>query len=186
MKRHVLDVEVEITLKRRKYNGKQRGDIKCFRLVAIYNNEARKYHVYLTNIPKEKLDPEEIASLYGARWEIELIFKELKSRYALDVIKTTNPKIIESLIWVAILTLLASRAIYNLFRRLAVSEGKEPVRYTQLRWSKVFSETAHRHLTSLIKYLNIKMDIMDTYKVYNSQAVDPHVNSKRFREELWA
>ena len=76
LKRHVLDTEVEITLKRRKYKGKQRNDVKRFRLIARYNSEARKYHVYLTNIPKDRLDPDEIASLYGARWEIELIFKE--------------------------------------------------------------------------------------------------------------
>lgn len=186
LKRHVLDAEVEVSFRRRKYKGKQRNDTTCFRLIAIYNKEARKYHVYLTNIPKERLEPEEIASLYGARWEIELIFKELKSRYALDVIKTTNPKVIESLIWVAILTLLASRAIYNLFRRMAEAEGKDVIRFTQLRWSKVFSETAHRHLTTLIEYLNIEMDMMTFYKVYNSQALDPHVNRKRFREEFWA
>lgn len=186
LKRHVLDTEVEITLKRRKYKGKQRNDVKRFRLIARYNSEARKYHVYLTNIPKERLDPDEIASLYGARWEIELIFKELKSRYALDVIKTTNTKIIESLIWVAILTLLASRAIYNLFRRMALEEGKEPVRFTQMRWSRVFSEQASKMLTSVLKYIDIELDMMTTFSVFNSQALDPHVNRKRFREGLWA
>ncbi len=173
-------------LKTKLWKGKQRNDVKRFRLIARYNSEARKYHVYLTNIPKERLYPDEIASLYGARWEIELIFKELKSRYALDVIKTTNTKIIESLIWIAILTLLASRAIYNLFRRMALEEGKEPVRFTQMRWSRVFSEQASKMLTSVLKYIDIKLDMMTTFSVFNSQALDPHVNRKRFREGLWA
>ncbi len=186
LKRQVLDVEVEISFKRRKYKGKQRKDKTRFRMIATYNHDDRKYHAYLTNISKDKLEPEEIASLYGARWEIELIFKELKSRYALDVITTANPKIIESLIWVAILTLLSSRAIYNLFRRIVVANGEEPVRFTQLRWSRVFSETAHRHLSNLMDYLDVDFDTIKMMFVMHSQALDPHVNRKRFREGLWA
>ena len=44
LKRQILDVEVEIAFKRRKYNGKQRKDVKRFRLVAVYNIEAGEYH----------------------------------------------------------------------------------------------------------------------------------------------
>lgn len=186
LRRQVLDAEVEISFKRRKYKGKQKKDVKRFRLIARYNNEARKYHVYLTNIPKERLDPDEIAALYGARWEIELIFKELKSRYALDVIETSNARVVESLIWVAILTMLASRTIYNLFRRLASERGKEAVRFTQMRWASVFSENASRTLTTVLKYIDIELDNMTVYNLYHSQALDPHVNRKRFREGLWA
>jgi len=46
-----------------------------------------------------------VAKLYGARWDIELISKELKSRYDLDVVNTRNPQIVEAYIWIAILTL---------------------------------------------------------------------------------
>ncbi|MGD0955162.1 MAG: transposase [Methanotrichaceae archaeon] len=38
------------------------------------------------------LKPEEVARLYGARWEVEILFKELKSKYALDVVPTANPQ----------------------------------------------------------------------------------------------
>ena len=186
LKRQILDVEVEVQIKRRKYKGKQRKDTSQFRMIAVYNKEVKKYHTYLTNISCDVLKPEEIASLYGARWEIELIFKELKGRYALDMIKTSNPQIIEALIWVAILTLMASRLIYNLVRERAESEGKDVVRFTHLRWSNIFSETAGKHLTTLLRYLNIKMDMMDYYTLYNNQAFDPHVNRYRFREEWWA
>jgi len=40
------------------------------------------------------------------------------------MIKTTNAMIVEALIWVAILTLLVSRVIYNLFRRRSKGKGK--------------------------------------------------------------
>jgi putative transposase len=42
LKRQVIDVEVEMEFKRRAYNGKQRRDVKFFRLVATYNVEDEK------------------------------------------------------------------------------------------------------------------------------------------------
>jgi putative transposase len=185
LKRQRVDVMVEVPVKRRKYNGKQRTDTVQFRLVAVYHEEAKKYHVYLTNISCDVLDAEEIASLYGARWEVELIFKELKSRYALDMIKTTNAMIVEALIWVAILTLLISRLIYTLVWGWAKEKGRDMVRFTHLRWSVIFSEHASDHLSALLRYLDINMDLMDFYTMYDHQAFDPHANRQRFREEWW-
>ena len=105
LKRQILDAEVEVSFKRRAYKGERRPDTHRFRLVAIYNEEEQKYHMYITNIYPDVLVPEDVGMLYGARWDIELLFKELKSKYALDLLNTTNPQIIEALIWVAILTL---------------------------------------------------------------------------------
>ena len=90
LKRQVLDAEVEVEFKRRKYNGKQRKDIKRFRLVAVYNPEAKKYHLYITNIPADRFDAEDIAVLYSARWEIELIFKVLLTLQAAVDYKVIN------------------------------------------------------------------------------------------------
>ena len=87
---------------------------------------------------------------------------------------------------VAILTLLASRLIYTLVRRKAEAQGEEVIRFTHLRWSVIFSETADKHLTALLRYLNIKMDMMDFYSLYDNQSFDPHVNRRSFREEWWS
>ena len=65
-----------------------------FRLVCVFNKESGRYHTYLTNIPVEILAAEDIALLYAARWEIELI----------------------CLIWIAILTLICSRRILRLIQ----------------------------------------------------------------------
>jgi len=85
LKRQALDVEVEVNFNCRAYRGKEKKDTERFRLVAIYNEDEDKYHMYITNISPELLEPEEVARLYGARWEVEILFKELKSRYALDI-----------------------------------------------------------------------------------------------------
>jgi IS4 transposase len=184
LKRQILDVEVEISFKRRKYNGKEKLDTERFRLVAIFNEEEEKYHVYLTNILNEDLGSEDVAKLYGARWDIELIFKELKSRYDLDVINTKNTQIIEAYIWISILTLLISRRIYNIVRKYSPKE--KIVRYTQLRWSTIFTENASDQLTLILRYYGIERSFETVMNVCQSQALDPHVNRKRFRAEWWA
>lgn len=184
LKRQVLDVEVEVSFKRRSYNGKEQNDSEQFRLVAIFNEDEEKYHIYLTDISPDVLGPEDIAKLYGARWDIELIFKELKSRYALDVVNTKNSQIVEAYIWIAILTLFISRRIYSIVRKHSPKE--KMARYTQLRWSTVFAENANDQLTLILRYCGIERTFETVMSVYSSQALDPHVNRYRFREEWWA
>jgi len=183
LKRQLLDVEVEVSFKRRKYNGKERLDTERFRLVAVFNEDEEKYHVYLTNITKDVLDTEDVAKLYGARWDIELIFKELKSRYALDVVNTRNTQIIEAFIWISILTLFVSRRIYSLVRKYNPKEIGP--RFTQLRWSTIFAENADKQLTLILRYCGIERTILTVMNVYSSQALDPHVNRYRFRDDWW-
>jgi putative transposase len=110
--------------------------------------------------------------------------KTLKSKYALDLLNTTNPQIIEALIWVAILTLLVSRRIYSNIRKNR--PGRDMIRYTQLRWSIIFAENASDQLTLILRYLGIGRSLEIIAGVYDSQALDPHVNRERFRAEWWA
>lgn len=180
LKRQVVDLEIEVEFKRRTYQGKQRKDVKRFRLVAIYNEETGKYHLYITNIPVDRLNAEDIAVLYSARWEIELIFKELKSRYGLDVLPTANPQVVEALLWVGILTLLVSRRVYMLVH--AANLERAP-RYTHLRWATIFAEKAHRLLDAVLDYANINASLMDLFEVYQSQALDPNVNRERLMDQ---
>ena len=67
---------------------------EAFRLVGVINKDTGEYHFYLTNIPVERLVAEDIAMMYRARWTIELLFKELKSGYALNQISSANPEVI--------------------------------------------------------------------------------------------
>ena len=181
LKRQVIDVEVDIVFKRRKYNGKQSKDVKRFRLIAIYNVEAEKYHVYITNIPSDRLDTKDIAVLYSARWEIELIFKELKSKYGIDNLTTSNPHAVEALLWVGILTLIVSRRVY----RLVYSADMENApRYTHLRWATIFAEKSRDLLGAILDYAGIDTEPMDIFELFQSQALDPNVNRKRLMD-IW-
>ena len=184
LKRQVLDVDVEVAFNRRAYRGKEKKDNERFRLVAVYNEDEDRYHLYITNLSQDLLEPQEVARLYGARWEIEILFKELKSKYALDVVPTTNPQVIEAFIWIAILTLLISRRIYTMIRRLNLKPNM--VRFTQLRWSNIYSESASRILNAVLQFLGLDTSLITSFKISMSEALDPHVSRRHFTEEWWA
>jgi len=179
LKRGVLDVEVEVELKRRKYKGKQNTVTRRFRLVCVLNSESGKYHTYLTNIPVDILSAEDIAALYGARWEIELVFKELKSNYRMDQIPSKNPNIVKCLIWVAILTLMCSRRILRLIRN---ANPENANRYTHLRWAKVFTEQADRLLNEVLECMGLKLDMLTLYDICIGQGRDPNDKRERLME----
>ena len=181
VKRQVVDAEVEVTFRRRTYNGKRKGDASRFRLVMVYNEESEKYHTYLTNISSDILNAEEIAKLYDARWHIELIFKELKSRYGIDILPTANPEIVEALLWVGILTLLISRKVYWL---VCEHNLENAVRYSKIRWATIFAEKAHGLMDRVLAYAGLHPDMMEYFRVYESQALDPNVNRQRL-SDVW-
>ena len=179
LKREILDVEVEVEFKRRKYKGKQSTLKRRFRVVCAFNSESGEYHAYLTNIRVEILSAEDIALLYRARWEIELIFKELKSNYRMDQIPSANPNIVKCLIWVAILTLMCSRRILQLIRN---ANPENANRYTHLRWAKVFTQQADRLLTEVVECMGLKLDMLTIYDIYLGQGCDPNVKRERLME----
>lgn len=96
--------------------------------MAVWNDESRKYHVYLTNLPVDVLSAEEVATLYGCRWEVELVFKELKSEYALDRVNTANRHVVEALLWASILTMVVSRRLHTAVRERIKEEYRAPTR----------------------------------------------------------
>jgi len=103
--RDVIDVRAEVSFRRRSYNDSRSGATRTFRVVDVWNSEAEKYHLYMTNLPAAEYSAADIAQLYRARWEVELLFKELKSTYDLDQISTSNPVAVEAHIVVALISL---------------------------------------------------------------------------------
>lgn len=186
--REVLDVEVEVAFRRRQYRGQQSSDTLVLRLVGIADEKTGEYHVYLTNIPSDVLTAEEVAALYRVRWEVELVFKELKSQYALDQIKTTKPYAVLGLVWTAILTLIVSRRLYSLLLR-SVPRALAS-RYTPLRWSKVFVRTGQRLMDGMMEHIGFEKTGRGDFKrlawFWETQALDPHVNRRRLREGWYA
>jgi len=106
--------------------------IKIFRLrvVCIWNPVKRRYHSYIANIlDPDDLNASDIAKVYGYRWEVEMIFKELKSYYHIDEFSTTKKCIVEALIYSALISLVVCRMLmYGLCRYFGIPECDIPRR----------------------------------------------------------
>ena len=139
LKRDVIDLMVEVSFDRRPYRGKKTSVTMIQRVVGIRNDETGEYHLYFTDLSPEDFTAEQIAELYRGRWCIELMFKELKSRYALDVIKTEKPEIVKALIYSAMITLVISRRLFVGYRDAMARAGKV---VTTDRWARFFVEHA--------------------------------------------
>lgn len=89
----------------------------------------------LTNVTPEQLTPADVARTYAARWEAGLIFKELKSGFRMHELPSAQPHFVESLVYLATVTLIASRSILAELRR---STALPPSRTPERRWTAVF------------------------------------------------
>lgn len=147
LKRQVLDVEVELTFERRTYLGKRRRDKMRCRLVGILNEETGRYHLYITNVPVETLGAEEIARVYGARWLIELAFRELKGGYELETMPSANEHVVETLLYAAFITMVVSRTLLQAIRRRYQALAD---RFPVERWARVFRAVAADILAILL------------------------------------
>ena len=176
LRREVLDVEVEVRAMARVYNGKRKTTVERFRLVAVRDSEERKYHCYLTSVPVEILSAQDISSTYRARWEIELVFKELKSGYRLDDVDSQKKEVVESLIYAVVLTLLVSRA---LLRSIAARIGRElRARVTPGRWWKVFAEYAQELQLLVIRPPREAPQLKDLITTIEHELIDPHTTRR--------
>jgi putative transposase len=127
------EVEIEFYPKHKRGQGRSRIVKERFRVVGIHNPDSQKDHFYMTSLLPAQLPPNAVQAMYRARWEIELLFKELKSGYRLNQISSSKKEISEALIYAALVTLLASR---RLLRAFAAGPKGRCVNAT--RWWRVF------------------------------------------------
>jgi len=116
--REVVDLLVEVDFARRTYAGRSRRERAIYRVVGIRHGEQREHHWYVTNVPVTVLSPNEIATTYAARWEIELVFRELKTHLRLAQVASARRVVVEALIYAALIGLAVSRAIWRCLRAL--------------------------------------------------------------------
>ena len=99
------------------------------------NEETGKHHLYLTNVPTEKLCARDVARTYACRWGVEMLFKQLKSHFRINEVPSRKRCVAESFVYVAILTLVISRALLSAVRK----RFKLPIKRTpEQRWAAVF------------------------------------------------
>ena len=70
-----------------------------FRVIAFWYKKKKRVGFLVTNLPRETVPTNDIVELYRMRWQIELLFKELKSYCNLKKFSTQNKNIVTTLIY---------------------------------------------------------------------------------------
>ena len=139
-------------------NGTRSRAVETFRVVGVWNNEEERYHLYITNLPAEGYRAPDIAKLYQARWEVELLFRELKITYGLDEINSRKPEVVEALILIGLLSLVVSRTLRELFIEIVEENHNDDASASSLlpreRWAQAFGRRNDRVLRRVASRLS--------------------------------
>jgi len=110
------------------------------RVVAIWREELGVHRLYVTNAPASMLALEQVPAVYALRWEIELLFRELKTLYRIEQMPSGRRGATECLLHAALLALALSRRLQKLVTA-ATSSALNPS--PPERWSHVFCVLAN-------------------------------------------
>jgi hypothetical protein len=164
----IIDVEAKMTYQDRPL--KVRKFSVPFRVVALWHEPSQTWHRYITNAPPEMLPAKLCSAIYASRWEIELLFKELKSQYRMEEFASKSGAVNLSLICSALLTLIVSRKLHQAVlatcRQRAVPHD---------RWSRLFSSIAH-DLLRICSRRNVRALARDLWFYLETEAPDPNRN----------
>ncbi len=97
------------------YYGKDKTKEHRARRVAYWDNENERVFEFITN--NFMLEAEKIALIYKKRWQIELLFKQLKQNFPLKYFLGDNENAIEIQIWAAMLANLLVTLIKSRIKR---------------------------------------------------------------------
>jgi len=176
LQREVLDVEVEVAFRRRVYAGSRSGARRAMRLVGVRDADTGRYHLYVTNIPPERLAAEEVARVYAGRWQIELLFKEMKSHYRLEDLPSRKPHIVEALLYATLVTLVVSRRLLRAVRQAL--RGRQRV-VPEGRWAAIFAAVSNALLDLVLAPARV---VRESAKCIEAmllhEAVDPNLSRR--------
>jgi IS4 transposase len=105
------------------------------RVVAIWREDLGVHRLYVTNAPASMLALEQVPAVYALRWEIELLFRELKMLYRIEQMPSGRRGATECLLYAALLALALSRRLQKLVTGAETSVLKPN---SPERWSHIF------------------------------------------------
>jgi len=82
-----------------------------FRVVRRWFAEEKRFCIWITNLPSDTYTTDDIMAIYRCRWQVELLFKELKSHTNWQRFVTAQKAIVDGLIWASLLALIIRRSI---------------------------------------------------------------------------
>ena len=146
------------------------------RLIADWDAASNEHRLYLTNASRAQLSASTAAAVYAMRWEIELLFRELKSELRIDHIPSGNKAATECLIYAALLALAFGR---RLQRALAKGRSSRQLlsRCPTDRWTVVFRTAATALLDLLLAAPTVRIPLDRRLReVLRREMLDPNAH----------
>ncbi len=179
--RKYIDVEVEIEFDRSLTGERERESTRArthvirkrFCVVAVRNEDADDYHLYITNLSREEFLLEDLATIYRCRWEVELLFRDLKTQYRLDEFDMTKKHVVEILLYAALLPLVVSRELFS----LVMEHADDALVFPPERWAATVRSHGQLILYRLSGYLGysppplLDRVIADAQKIHKQRPV---------------
>jgi hypothetical protein len=124
-----------------------------FRVIRRWSPAENRFCIWLTNLPASTFSVEDITSIYRCRWQVELLFKELKQETNWRKFATYKKAIVEGLVWASLLALIIRRQIATQLVPLSsVFKAAKNVDMWLLPILKVIFKKTWRKLLSFLKY----------------------------------
>lgn len=177
LERQTIDVTVALEVELRKYRGRSRTKTRHFRLVGVKDEETGEYFLYFTNIPADRLDPEEIRQTYGLRWQVELLFSRLKTNLRLHQMPSKKEHVVRTLIWASVLAVMCSNLLLEAMRRLSPQRV-----FPAQRMDAVFRDFADWILWSIAA--DRRQGTLTLFELMMREAADPNRNRERAHDIL--
>ena len=144
------------------------------RVIGFWNPVAKRYHWYVTNLsaPAPIIYP-----LYRLRWQIELIFKSMKTTFRLADFSTANPNIIFTFLFAALIT----TAIAHPLALILAAEFKAEKAMTPSfqRAAILISNCADKFLAFLITNSNAHLrTLIEAISIQKHELFDPNFRKR--------
>jgi putative transposase len=114
-----FDLEVQL-------EAKHAGPTVTARLVIVPGPD-RCQRAYLTNLASAVWSPRLVTEVYRLRWQIELVFKELKQHLSLGILPSKDPHAVQIFAWASLIALALSRVVAGWLLPLRRLVGLKPI-----------------------------------------------------------
>ncbi len=145
------------------------------RLIAVWRQDIKQHRLYLTSADPSQLKNDTAAAVYALRWEIELLFRELKSQLKLDDMPSGNKAATECLLYAALLTMAFGRQLLRAMQMRQHSKDKPAPTFPSERWTIVMRSVAPQLLALLLGPPHVRLALESRlWIVLQREAPDPN------------
>lgn len=81
-----------------------------FRVIRRWFASEKRFCIWITNLPSDTYTADDSMAIYRCRWQVELLFKELKFHINWQRFVTAQKAIVDGLIWASLLALIIRRS----------------------------------------------------------------------------